>query len=459
MNTGPFYLAGTTHDTLYSSTVLALGRIHWVLLRSATLLEKTGYTFVETHPPFGTHEPTDLGKEVGKDEIHWWLTRRETNIEVLRTRTESTLNAVQKVKKAADGLGKPELPESYEGLLRILREFSDAHQPEIDLLYEYVSWLRSRHELAPTILFTYRVWGSTKRSDRWPEIELAAPETIEWTKLLSEMVLGLRNSRLCTYDRVHYGIGADIYDSMSPEEQASKPVAVPYEMAVRRTAWETFAECATYFTELRDSLRNILLDIDKLSEQRSLIHSASFWRDFITASVKTNSAEPQLWDFKETLTMWHAQGEARAKAKIEFAEDVAAFANARGGVILVGIADEPRTVVGLERGKELENRLQFAGAVLKAHLDYDRDLVFFEQVEVQDKDVSKLCLVVVVAQACEVVGVTVGEGHFTYPVRLQTGKRRGTRIEAGSTKTHIKSDNFDFLEELLQFVRDHGPPG
>jgi hypothetical protein len=151
--------------------------------------------------------------------------------------------------------------------LSTLREFSDAHQPEIDLLCEYVRWLHSRHELAPTILFTYRVWGSTKRSDRWPEIELDAPETIEWTKLLSEVVLGLRDRLLFRYDHVHYSIGADIYDSMTPEEQVSKDVVVPYKDAVSRTAWETFTECGAYFTELRDSLRNILLDIEKLSHQ------------------------------------------------------------------------------------------------------------------------------------------------------------------------------------------------
>jgi hypothetical protein len=124
---------------------------------------------------------------------------------------------------------------------------------------------------------------------------------------------------------------------------------------------------------------------------------------------------------------------------------------------LVGIADEPRAVVGLERGKELENRLQFAGIALKAHLEYDKDLVEFEQVEVQDNGVAKLCLITVVAQACQVVGVTDGAGHFTYPVRLQTGRSLGTLSEIGSRKTYLKSDNFDFVNELLQFVRDHGP--
>jgi hypothetical protein len=443
---GPSYLSHSGHhDTLYSPTVLILGRIHWILLQSATLLGEKGFT--------DTHEPTDLGKEVGKDEINWWLTRKETNPEVLRAKTESVLEAVRTLKRAADGLRNRQLPTSYEGLLQILREFSDSHNPEIESLFQYVTWLRSRHELAPTILFTYRVWGTTERGDRWPQIEVETAETIEWTKLLSDIVLGLRNCRLFTYDSVHYGMGADIYDSMSPEEQDSKPVEVPYEEAIRRTAWETFRRCATYFTEIRDSLQNILLDIEKLAEQQFLIHSASFWRDFIVAAITAKKVEPQLWDFKETLTIWHATGDARTKAKVEFAEDVAAFANARGGVILVGIADKTRSVVGLQRGKELENRLQFAASVLKTHLDYDRDLAAFEQVEVPHKDLSRLCLIIVIAQASEVVGVNDGGGHFTYPVRLQTGKHLATRQSI--TKYYIKSDNFDFVKELLLFVRDH----
>lgn len=455
VSNGPLYLAEYGHDTVYTPAALTLGRIHWTLLRSATLLQKTGYTFVETHPPFGTYEPTDLGKEVGRDEINWWLTRRETNIELLRTKTEVALGAAQKLKHAAGDLIKVQLPSSYDTLLGALRDFADSNQTEIETLHEYVTWLYNRHQLAPTILFTYRVWGSTKRSDRWPEIELDKPETIESIKMFSEIALGLRDRQSYTYDRVYYDIGAHIYESLSVEEQAmgSAVIDVPHDLAVQRTAWETLKECGTYFTELRDSLGNILLDIDSLAEQWSIIKSASFWREFIAASIKARGAEPQLWDFKETLTLWHTKGDAKAKAKVEFAEDVAAFANARGGVILVGIADQSRTVVGLGLGKDLENRLQTTAEVLKTYIEYDKDLASFEQIEVLDEDTQKLCLVIIVAQACELVGVTDNEGHFTYPVRLQTGKRRGSPSEIASTKMHIKSYNFDFIEDLVQFVR------
>ena len=435
-----------------SSTVrrhLQLGAFHWHVLKAANALEKRGHRLVETSGGFGRPELTDLGKEVGRDEINWWLTRKETNVEDLRTRTAAVLDAVQTMKKAFDALKKNDPPESYQGLLSSLREFATGHTAEIERLYEYVVWLEKRHELAPTILYTYRIWGSTRASDRWIEINENDAITPEVTKILAETVLGLRLRNLCTYDRVHLQIGQDIYDAMSPEEQAdgAKPVEVPSAYAIRRTAWETYDEGAIYFTEIRDSLRNIVLDIEKLSEQQALIHNVSFWRDFITKAAQSKMAEPQVWDFKETLSIWHAEGIGRAKARLDFVEDIAAFANARGGVLIVGVTDDKRRIVGVGSGKDLENRLQFAKTVILEQLVYGRDIATFKQIEVEAGDASKLCLVIVVAQACEVVGVNDGKGSFTYPVRLETGNDRSSQIEIGSKKIHLKSENLDFLGE------------
>ena len=145
-----------------------------------------------------------------------------------------------------------------------------------------------------------------------------------------------------------------------------------------------------------------------------LIHNTQFWREFITKAVPLKMAEPQVWDFKETLAIWHAEGSGKAKARLDFAQDIAAFANARGGILVVGVVDEPRHIVGVGSGKELKNWLQFARAVIADQLDYSRDLVTFKQVA------STLCLVIVVAQACQVTGVNDGNGGLTYPVRLET---------------------------------------
>jgi hypothetical protein len=81
---------------------------------------------------------------------------------------------------------------------------------------------------------------------------------------------------------------------------------------------------------LRDQrlTRNIKLDIEKFKEPQSLYASDEFWRTFITKASRVKTAEPQLWDFKETLNVWHLKDDpARRQAKVTFEEDVASLAN------------------------------------------------------------------------------------------------------------------------------------
>ena len=148
-----------------------------------------------------------------------------------------------------------------------------------------------------------------------------------------------------------------------------------------------YDECAIYFMCLRDSLRNILLDIDKFVEQRDLVNDDAFWRAFVEKAVRTEKTETQLWDFKETLTMWRVEkGPEMERAKVAFSEDVASFANARGGVLVIGVTDR-REIVGIaDTRREVENRLKFASDVLARHLEYSRPIVRFHQVVLSGSD-------------------------------------------------------------------------
>ena len=67
---------------------------------------------------------------------------------------------------------------------------------------------------------------------------------------------------------------------------------------------------------------------------------------------------------------------------------------------------------------------------------------------------EQICLIVAVAQACEAVGVHDGNGHYSYPVRRETGIARPSRLEIASPKSHMKHDNYDFLRDLNQFIRE-----
>ena len=431
-----------------------LGEIHWHILRASRLMyEKTvvetrgGASGLVVHQGY-----TEFGREVGRDEINWWVFKKERDIQELRERTSQALEASQKLKEASELLDKGKKPEAYGDLLQTLRRFAEDHAAEINTLHEYILWLAARDVLAPKILFTYRVWGSTRMGDREARFDPGERPNAKEVELLTEIVLGLTSSHgLPVSFKAEYEIGAEMWEQAYDEESAN--FTIPISRIVRRASAMAFDECAEYFELVRDSLRNILLDIEKFIEQRDFVNDDTFWRAFIEKVTRTPKAEPLLWDCKETLTMWRVDKEPeRTSAKVTFCEDVASFANASGGVLVVGVTDK-REVVGIGSGHELENRLKFASDVLAKHLDYPRDIFRLRQIVVQDKDgADKVCLVVVVAQACEPVGVNDGAGRYTYPVRRETGLTRVSRDEIFGPKRHMKSDNYDFLRELYQFV-------
>jgi hypothetical protein len=214
---------------------------------------------------------------------------------------------------------------------------------------------------------------------------------------------------------------------------------IPVDKVVREASHRILDDFVVFFEWIRNSLRQILSDIDKRVKQRNTMHNDAFWRDVIKATLKSTKLETQLWDFKETLTIWHAQGETREKAKVTLAQDVASLANAQGGVLIIGVTDR-RQVVGIGSGHELESRLKFARDVLADRLDYPRDILHFQQVSMpDDAGVERACLVIVVARSLEPVGVKDSKGQFTYPVRRETGITRENPRKIHSEKMFYKS--------------------
>lgn len=169
-------LPENAHDSLFSPATLRLGEIHWHVLRAANLMHTRRYKERKTGGDgFAKLERTDFGKEVGGDEINWWVFKRETDVRELGARTHVALESAQLLKQASVGL-RNQIPESYVDLLSTLRAFAECHDAEILSLYEYVRWLETRDILAPSILFTFRIWGSTRMSDRWDGIDIASLE-------------------------------------------------------------------------------------------------------------------------------------------------------------------------------------------------------------------------------------------------------------------------------------------
>jgi Schlafen, AlbA_2 len=446
------------HDALYSPATLMLGEIHLRLLRSANQMDALRWAVVKKSGRFSSRDLTDFGQEIGMDEIHWWVFKKEKRVIELREKTEEILNSADLLKEGALKL-RNKSPQSYEHLLTMLKDFAEQYLREIEALKGYVSWLEARDPMAPRILFTYRVWGSTRMSDRQIKTTSQASLRLEpnLLRISAEIVLGVRMDGSRVYDDTRTEMLCEISEGMDPEQLSyAGAINLPESRVLTRAASAICNECVSYFTELRESLRNVLIDIEKLEQQRELIYSDSFWREFISKAAKAKTAEPQLWDFKETLTVWHPvkNAEDRRKARVTFAEDVASFANTLGGILVVGVNDR-REIVGIGDGKELENRLKLARDVLAAHIKYDHEIAAFKQVVIGKKGEQKICLVVVISKAYQPVAVNDGADRFSYPVRRETGISRVAREDVPISKLHLASDNRDFMSALNQFVRDN----
>lgn len=151
--------------------------------------------------------------------------------------------------------------------------------------------------------------------------------------------------------------------------------------------------------------------------------------------------------------MWHVRPEEREKWKVEFCEDVASFANTKGGVLIIGVTDEPpRRIVGI---RDLENRLKFTKEVLKRHTVYDFDFTHFQQVLMKDEvGRDKTCLVIAVSQTKGVVRVKDQQGKYSFPIRLETGKARADYDTIKISKKYVMRENYNFVSDLYTFLHD-----
>jgi len=123
---------------------------------------------------------------------------------------------------------------------------------------------------------------------------------------------------------------------------------------------------------------------------------------------------------------------------------------------LIGIRNDKRIVGIGETEQDRENRVKALHDALAAHIQYSRQIWKVHQLLARSEGGDeKLCLIVVAARACEPVGVKGDDGSYIYPVRRGTGIAREDPGKLEQARAHDKSDNFDFLERLRQFVRDN----
>jgi len=298
------------HEALFSGSSLEIGKIHWCIQKADTEMESRSYIRQEKEgfKDIMNDVVTPFGEEVGVDEIHWWVFKKETKMKELLDRTNNVLVSAQKLKEDSVSLKNMVAPESYEGIVGRIKEFTERDAKEIHELCDYVVWLHSKDVLAPIILFTFRVWGSTRLSDRMVQITANSIEEDQQTvKRCVEKALGLRGRFSYTIGEVHNSIMADIYDSIGPEGEWPTSDPVSKEMLLAQTSHKIFDEIATYFEFIRNSLRNVILEIEKYNDQARLLYNESFWGQFVTKAMADDRVETQLWDLRTHLKCGNAK--------------------------------------------------------------------------------------------------------------------------------------------------------
>ena len=214
------------HDLLMVDSALKLGKINFLIQRSsAEIYEKSWVKKTKAmHGKLKVNGDilTDFGKEINFDKIHWWIFRKEKNLEELLEKTEKALDSILKIKRDSDSLKKTVYFESYIETIETLEKFIGKHDEEIQVLYEYVLWLKEKDVLAPSILFSRKIWRSTELDYKvihHSDIE----EDDAIIKRCTEGALGLGDPvHRYTLIEMYMDISCDFYDS-DPEDYSDKP--------------------------------------------------------------------------------------------------------------------------------------------------------------------------------------------------------------------------------------------
>ena len=413
------------YEILFEGASLDLGKLFWHISKSKGELSKL---------------------ELQDDEIRWWITKKENDIDEFINKTKKVKRYAQQLKEESinlrDNLNfdlNVEIEVAVENLVERIKRFTEINENAIRELLIYVKWLYKRDPLASSILFTYRVWGSTRMADRHMNIEKEKVDD------------DLGNVRLATL--ITLGLMGRYNYTISPVFFIDPPVLIgdnENQRFIASSNMEVLRELAVFFELLRNSFNNIILEAEQYNQEISLLHDDDFWIKFIKKAK--GITETKFWDFKQTLNMWEVpEPSLKAKKQIEFCEYIAAYANKKGGVLIIGITDRFREIAGVN---DIETKMKTIGEKIRRWTVYDKDFWFLKEIKIEDEHgVPKSCLIIAIAQTIEVVGVKDENNRYSYPIRIETGKENGDFSKIERQKMDIQKDNFGFLKELQEFSK------
>ena len=431
------------HSSLFENPISKIGELHYKILKSKEIVDEQ------------RKKDEDFGKKIGFDEIHWWVFYEETDLKELKNKTKNALESSQKIKEKSVELKQSSRSNKYPELISNIKKFCVDHESEIQSLLDYANWLNAKDPRAVTMLFNFRVWGSTRMSER--TIPLSKIDEKTAINACIEIALGLRGSyHMPTVSRTCNNIMDDILSS-KPLEDSFIPTEIPWDTVVLRASNEILTEMSKYFEFLRDSLKHILLVIEEYEKSDNILHDNKFWKVFVK-DVMMLPVETMKWDFKQTLAMWEMKGKRKKEKAVEFCEDVASFANMEGGVLIIGVSDQiPRKIVGIDN---LENKAKYAKDILLEGINYARPFTHFQVLSLKDEQgVAQPCILIIIQQTMDVVEVNnkkiIKGGSTTStritptcPIRNETGITRVSRLVVSNSKKYLKRDSYQFLTSL-----------
>jgi len=389
---------------------------------------------------FTTAELTAFGREAGGDSPRWWVFAKEPDLQALWNDTKLTFLAAQTLLRASERLGRRGFSD-YGKLVDAICACLETHTRELQTLEAYADKLVAKHELAPAILFSYSVWGSTRRADRSLDGNTAITGSAR-VQLAGELAVGVRRRNW----PVLYHAWLEALDDAFSSANAEEYIAISADEIFQRVAYDIKSAFTEYFTQIRDSLRHIDLLCQEARQRDHIYADEAFLLKLLQkVEHKPDLIETDLWELKETLDMWSCPPEKRSVASVTLAEDVAAFANNRGGILIIGVTDRTREVVGIT---DVENRAKHVESVLRSHIDYAADFFRVRTVPLS----GTTCLVIVVGQTPQPVGVRQVNNNYSYPLRVGPGIERVSRSAISARKPYMKGTSFAFAAELASWV-------
>lgn len=198
-------------------------------------------------------------------------------------------------------------------------------------------------------------------------------------------------------------------------------------------------------------IKNLEFSFTEREEELLIIEDNTFWKEFINRAKEDDQVESRLWDFKQTLDMWEADVNLKKKKQIEFCENVISFANADGGVIIIGITNEPpRKIIGVEHK---ETKINDCTEKILRWIRPKIDFFHIKSITIEDNNgIPKTCLLLVIGQTKKELRVQLEDGTCLFKVRLESGKQPIELEYIEKRKEEVLQTNYRFLYLFKKYL-------